>query len=174
MPKANTFKHGSHSHHQSSATYTTFIAKIYIHKHSFPLAVPAVTQSLVGWKTATAGTAVMPLPPSCANCLPSALYTSTNLFMLPIQSFWIPSWGFRCHCGRRLEVHNVRTHLDVSVRCKLTHIVTHLPVWLLCRTTTSGSILSSSNWYPAFQLLIASRPFVGFLVESIFTPTPKL
>ncbi len=173
MPMVNSFMHGSCSHHPVSSV-TTFTAKTYIHKHNLPLAVPAVTQSLVGWKTATAGTAVMPPPPSCANCLPSALYTSTNLFMLPIQNFWIPSWGLRCHCGRRLEAQNIRIHLDVSTQRTLTHIVTHLPVWLLCRTTTSGSILFSSNWYPAFQVLIASRLSVGFLAESSFPPTPKL
>lgn len=32
------------------------------HKHSFPLALPPATQSIVGWKCATAGTAVMPSP----------------------------------------------------------------------------------------------------------------
>lgn len=36
----------------------------HIHKHTFPLPVPPTTQSLVGWKTETAGTAVMPSPPS--------------------------------------------------------------------------------------------------------------
>jgi hypothetical protein len=45
----------------------------YIHKHSFPLAVPAATQSSVGWNLATAGTAVMPSPPSCASCCPLAV-----------------------------------------------------------------------------------------------------
>lgn len=66
---------------------------IHIHKHNFPLAVPAANQSLVGWNTATAGTAVMPSPPRCANCSPLAEKTSTNLFILPMQSLWTPSWG---------------------------------------------------------------------------------
>lgn len=44
---------------------------IYIHRQTFPLAVPPTTQSLVRWKTATAGTAVIkPSPPSCASCSP--------------------------------------------------------------------------------------------------------
>ena len=45
----------------------------HIHKHSFPLAVPAATHCSVGWNWATAGTAVMPSPPSCASCSPSAV-----------------------------------------------------------------------------------------------------
>jgi hypothetical protein len=49
----------------SSSTHTR-----YIHKQSFPLAVPAPTQSIVGWNLATAGTAVILSPPSCANCCP--------------------------------------------------------------------------------------------------------
>ncbi len=50
-----------------------FIASLdhnYIQRHSFPLAVPAATQSFVGWNCATAGTAVIPPPPSCASCSP--------------------------------------------------------------------------------------------------------
>jgi hypothetical protein len=50
-----------------------YIHLYYIHKHSFPLAVPAATQSSVGWNLATAGTAVMPSPPSCASCCPLAV-----------------------------------------------------------------------------------------------------
>ena len=63
----------------------------YIHKHSLPLAVPAATQSSVGWNLATAGTAVMPSPPSCASCWPLAVYMSTKRFMLPMQNRWTPS-----------------------------------------------------------------------------------
>jgi hypothetical protein len=76
--------------YRSDFTSTT-LRNPYIHRQSFPLAVPAATQSLLGWKTATAGTAVMPPPPSCANCSPFALYRSTKRFMLPMQSFWTPS-----------------------------------------------------------------------------------
>lgn len=42
----------------------------HIHRHIFPLAVPPAIQSLVGWNTATAGTAVRPSPPSWASCAP--------------------------------------------------------------------------------------------------------
>lgn len=45
----------------------------YIHKQSFPLAVPPATQFLLRWKTATAGTAVMPSPPSWASWSPELL-----------------------------------------------------------------------------------------------------
>jgi len=45
----------------------------YIHRHNFPDAVPPAIQSCVGWKTATAGTAVMVSLPSWASCMPSAL-----------------------------------------------------------------------------------------------------
>lgn len=44
----------------------------YIHNDSFPLAFPPATQSSEGWKCAAAGTAVIPSPPSCASCSPSA------------------------------------------------------------------------------------------------------
>lgn len=44
----------------------------HIHNDSFPLAFPPATQSSEGWKCAAAGTAVIPSPPSCASCSPSA------------------------------------------------------------------------------------------------------
>lgn len=50
----------------------TLLEPAYIHKHNLPLAVPAATQSKVGWNLATAGTAVIPSPPSWANCSPFA------------------------------------------------------------------------------------------------------
>lgn len=47
--------------------------KHHIHKHNFPLAVPAATHCSVGWNWATAGTAVMPSPPNCASWSPFAV-----------------------------------------------------------------------------------------------------
>lgn len=77
----------------------------YIHKHSFPDAVPAAIQSIVGWNLATAGTAVIPSPPSCANCCPLPVYTSTKRFMLPMQKRWMLSLGNCCHWARNLSRH---------------------------------------------------------------------
>lgn len=74
----------------------------YIHKQSLPLAVPAATQSNVGWNFATAGTAVIPSPPNCASCSPLAEYMSTKRFILPMQNRWTPSCGNCCHCARNL------------------------------------------------------------------------
>lgn len=109
--------------------FTSMRGTTHIHRHNFPLAVPAATQSLLGWKTATAGTAVIPPPPSCANCSPFALYKSTKRFILPMQSFWTPSGGLRCHCGRRLETRHVNIILDIDPSSNVkTYIVTHLPV----------------------------------------------
>lgn len=42
----------------------------YIQRQSLPLAVPAAIQSWEGWNWATAGTALIPSPPSCASCSP--------------------------------------------------------------------------------------------------------
>lgn len=76
---------------------------IYIQRHTFPLAVPAPTQSIVGCIWATAGTAVMPSPSSWASCSPLLVYTSTKRFMFPITNRCMPSCGCACHCARRLE-----------------------------------------------------------------------
>ena len=78
---------------------------LYIHKHNFPLAVPAAIQSFVWWNCATEGTAVIPSPPSWANCCPSPVYTSTKRFMFPMTKRWILSAGWSCHCARRLWGH---------------------------------------------------------------------
>lgn len=45
----------------------------HFHRQTFPLAVPPTTQFLLRWKTATAGTAVTPSPPSCASWSPVPL-----------------------------------------------------------------------------------------------------
>ena len=44
------------------------------------------------------------LPPSWASCSPSASYTSTTRFMLPMHTFWTPSAGRDCQWGLRLFV----------------------------------------------------------------------
>jgi hypothetical protein len=65
----------------------TWLVFLHCQRQSFPLAFPPATQSIVGWKCATAGTAVMPSPSSCASCTPLASNTSTKRFILPITNF---------------------------------------------------------------------------------------
>lgn len=77
------------------------MADYYIHKHTFPLAVPPTTQFCVRCITATAGTAVITLLsslPSCASWSPLAVYTSTKRFMLAMQNRWMCGWDVGCCC----------------------------------------------------------------------------
>ena len=82
--------------------FIVFLDRDYIQRHSFPLAVPAATQSFVGWNCATAGTAVIPPPPSCASCSPFDVWISTKRFMFPMQNRCTPSEGCSCHWARSL------------------------------------------------------------------------
>jgi hypothetical protein len=136
--------------HDNSAASGISNRENYIQRHSLPLAVPAATQSSVGWNLATAGTAVMASPPSCASCCPLAVYISTKRFMLPMQNRCTPSCGNCCHWARNLCALSSAC-MTLKAVGWITYMVTQRPVWLLWGTTAEGFISASVRVVPLAQ-----------------------